>query len=121
MDAAEFGKVLRQGAERRYLQIPAPVGAKLQIQNAHLYHVTGLGPLDVDRAGQEMRAGAAECALQHLLMSGNDTEAERRIRHIVGSPDKVSIVTRSPDAIRSTGFNRPSQSPQCTLPGVDRR
>src|SRR5882757_6278029 len=83
MDAAEFGKVLRQGAERRYLQIPAPIGAKLQIQNAHLDHVTGLGSLDVDRACQEIRAGAAKCALQHLLMSGNDTEAERRIRHIV--------------------------------------
>ena len=27
--------------------------------------------------------------------------------------------SRSPDAIRSTGFSRPSQSPHWTLPGMD--
>src|SRR5436853_583809 len=39
MDAAEIGKVFRQGAEHRDLQIPTPVGAKLNIENAHFQDV----------------------------------------------------------------------------------
>jgi hypothetical protein len=31
------------------------------------------------------------------------------------------MVTRSPDAIRSNGADRPSQSPHWTFTGVDRR
>ena len=83
VDAAELGKILRQRAERRDLEIPAPIAAQLDAQHAHFEDVAGLGALDVDRSGEKVRARTAERACQHLRMSGHDVEAERRIGQIV--------------------------------------
>jgi len=55
----EGGKFVGQGAGVRPLPIVAPIEGELDVEDADLQHVAGHGAFDFDRAGQDMRAGAA--------------------------------------------------------------
>jgi hypothetical protein len=83
VDAAELGEIFRQSAERRDLEIPAPIAPQLDVQDTHFKDVARFGALNMDRSGQEARPRPAKRAFQHLRMSGNDVKAERRIGQIV--------------------------------------
>ena len=75
MEPPQFGEILRQGAPERQLEIPAPIAAKLDVEQTHLEYVAGLSALDIDRAGQQMRTGAAKSGRQYGLVVRQDAEA----------------------------------------------
>ncbi len=82
VDAAQLGKVLRQGAEPRHLQVPSPILAPLDVADADLQHVAGLRAGDGDRSRQEMRARAALALGKDLVVLGEHRKAGRLIRKI---------------------------------------
>jgi len=53
------GEFLRQGSGISPLAIVAPIEGEIDIEDAHFEHVARHGALNLNRAGQDMRAGAA--------------------------------------------------------------
>jgi hypothetical protein len=68
-------KILRQRSHARELEVPAPVLAKLDIENAHFKDVAGLGAFDLDRTSEVMRSGSPAARLEHGAMIGKNREA----------------------------------------------
>ncbi len=58
MNGLVVGKLVGQGAEQRQDRYKAPVLADFHIENIDLQHVARARAFDIDRPGDEMRAGA---------------------------------------------------------------
>ena len=81
MHTALIGKIFRQCAFARRLQIPAPVLTQLDIKNFDLKHVAGQRALYINGTGQKMRPGAALVPGMHLEMPLD--RAPSSIGHVV--------------------------------------
>ena len=84
MQPPQLREVLGQRAPQRDLQVPAPVLTQLDLVDADLEHVAGLGAFDCDRSGEKMRPGPDIARIKNLAMPGNDGEAARGVGKVLG-------------------------------------
>ena len=104
-------EVVLQRAGERADDVEAPVLPQLHVEDLDLQHVTRLRALDRDRAGQDVRAARkALGAGVHLGKLRRNVEAG--FGNELGAPLSVSMVTRSPLSIVSSGLRVASKNPQ---------